>query len=107
MNTLLVQFLKDYMEWVNTGADKSHTVFNRHSGLCLQIDNYMKEQDLSVVNTAIVKKDFRRLLFNTCSGKLTYPFNKNGTAYIKEALSGKCHVNKQRINWVKEQLDNA
>lgn len=107
MNSVLIQFFKEYLEWLDTGAANTHPVFARNSGLCEQLNSYMLALDMVDVNKNLVKKDFRYLLHSTCNGDMVYPFNKNGTAYIKEASANKCHTNKFRITWVREQLKNA
>lgn len=107
MNIVLIQFFKEYLDWLDAGADKSHQVFTRNSGLCVQLRNYMLASDMADVNKELVKKDFRFLLHSTCNGDVVYPFNKNGTAYIKESSANRCHTNKSRITWIKEQLKNA
>lgn len=102
-SSLLSDFYRDYLAWVDSGAPE-HPVFDRNSGLCLQLDMYV-----SYVDIEVYANDFESQLVEAglCEA---FPFNggyKYGDTtalkdYTNECRSHACHLNEARIQWVRD-----
>lgn len=107
MHPKLLQFLKDYLAWVEAGAVEPNVYFDRSNGLCLQISKYLRRSGLPLNMEVLVKHEFKMLVSKDFPYNIVYPFNKNGDDYRIESENHLIYANNQRINWVKGKIANA
>lgn len=101
----LSQFYAEYLAWVDAGA-YDHPVFDCDSGLCLQLDRHIKATGGSYTATDEMEKQFVNA--GLCD---VLPFNGgylagNGNLgrYIEECKDHVCHINEERIAWVRNRV---
>lgn len=103
MQASLKQFYRDYLEWVNSGAitnvEHNKHAFTRHCGLCVSLISWCYMRDLSSLDLQMLKHEMKKQ-FIDASLNPAYPFG-GVNLYKSETLSGMCHLNEKRINWVK------
>lgn len=103
MHPLIKRFLMDYQEWLDNGASEPHYLFDRGSGLCVQLGKYLRRQPISEETVDALCKSFTRLLPDNDTN---LPFNVDVLDYMMECSDGRCHLNRSRINWIKSQLES-
>lgn len=100
MQESLKQFYRDYLEWVNSGAITNDEPFTRHCGLCVSLISWCYMQDVSSLDLQMLKHEMKKQ-FIDASLNPAYPFG-GVELYKSETLCGMCHMNEQRMNWVKK-----
>lgn len=96
---LLTQFYRAYAGWLDAGAPRLPlTIFSRDSGLCRNLRLWLNN---------VGKLDYYRSLRREMEEQFSpmnvlYPFNGNSWAYQNEREAEKCHLNEQRIKWVRD-----
>lgn len=107
IHPVLLQFLKDYLAWVEADAIEPNYYFSRNSGICPLLSKYARRQynysiefDISRNLDRMLEKDF---------GTSVFPFNNNNRRdYFNEMYELNAgHLNEKRINWVKGKIINA
>lgn len=94
MSPELRQFLTEWLEWVESGAE-DHRVFKRYKGLCATSFCYSGGK---------LARELKKLLPKTAD--LHYPFG-GAVLYWDERCNNTMHLNEQRLAWVREQLNLA
>lgn len=95
---LLTSFYRAYQDWINAGAP-NHKPFRRDKGLCFNLSNFCR--DINVEDKAVSKE--MNLQFKDAGLSGTIPFCKY-SAYHVEVRTSQCHINKERLTWVKDHL---
>lgn len=102
----LTKFYRDYLAWVESGAPE-HPVFDRDSGLCLQINRYTNDD---IGNELADELENQFIDAGLCD---TFPFNGGGvwfggaglSNYLAESSAHTCHLNEARMAWVRDHID--
>ena len=100
MSEELLTFYRTYLAWLEAGAPEGEP-FTRCTGLCTNLYDFydMGESEryepvLDEMHEQFYLKDLVMVL----------PFNSNFGKYTLEAEKGRCHLNVDRVNWVKERV---
>ena len=101
---LIKQFLVDWLDWVDAGAEEPNFLFNRREGLCAALYKWASRQvigDNGLIAT--LKHDFYIEL-----GRQHTPFNRDRDVrtdmpfYSVEVNKGESHLNTMRLAWARE-----
>lgn len=95
---LLTSFYRAYQDWINAGAP-NHKPFRRDKGLCFNLFNFCRDNHLS--DTAVSNEMNRQ--FKNAGMNYTIPFSKYSSYHV-EVRTSQCHINKERLTWVKDHL---
>ncbi|BDU12133.1 hypothetical protein [Escherichia phage phiWec179] len=100
MSEELLTFYRTYLAWLEAGAPEGEP-FTRCTGLCSNLYDFydMGESEryepvLDEMHEQFYRKDLVMVL----------PFNSNFGKYTLEAERSRCHLNVDRVNWVKERI---
>ncbi|WAX14509.1 hypothetical protein ECO340P2_00254 [Escherichia phage ECO340P2] len=100
MSEELLTFYRTYLAWLEAGAPEGEP-FTRCTGLCTNLYDFydMGESEryqhvLDEMHEQFYLKDLVMVL----------PFNSNFGKYTLEAEKSRCHLNVDRVNWVKERV---
>ena len=100
----LKRFLQDYINWIDTGAPKKDNNFSREQGLCPTLHDYAWGQGLYDSQQNEVT-EYMTSLFKKDKLDARYPFNNGDEeAYFREINRNRAHLNKRRIQWVRDHL---
>ena len=99
MSESLKQFYRDYAEWLENGAPKSHSCFKRYFGLCTSLDYWCRERLLCeyVIESLSVEMQYH---FKDAGLNVEYPFNDGHSCYRTEFVCEISHLNENRRQWV-------
>lgn len=100
MSEELLTFYRTYLAWLEAGASEGEP-FTRCTGLCSNLYDFydMGESEryepvLDEMHEQFYHKDLVMVL----------PFNSDFGKYTLEAEKSRCHLNVDRVNWVKERV---
>lgn len=103
-STTLYNFYVQYLHRVQNeaGVDKYH----REHGLCFALRHYFY---LSGAMEVEYHELYNEMLdqFNRAGLQLIYPFSSCEDDYEDEVCRGECHLNPQRIEWVKARIKDG
>ena len=116
MKELLIQFLRDYKEWLAQGAlEDDDLCFTRGAGVCGQFKQWLLDNGLR--KEARESYDWLGVLYRHQGLSRCYPFHfdalkvgsqKNGeAAYFNEAYANKTHLNPRRLAWVEGMINGT
>lgn len=107
MNHILLQFLKDYLAWVESGAIEPNYNFSRNSGICPLLSKYLRRKYSYGVEFEIMRN--LEILLENDFGSSIFPFNNNNRMdYFNEMyVLNAGHLNEKRINWIRRKIINA
>lgn len=97
---LLTQFYKDYLAWIDDGAPSQPT-FKRHMGLCGNLR--MWAIHYLCMNDIEYREIRNELKEQFCAKFLDYlhPFHLFASEFNAEVDQDTCHLNVNRIQWVR------
>lgn len=93
MSPELKSFYLAYNAWLEEGAPEGQP-FSRETGLCSNLEQFDVSL-LAELQTQFSAGNFVREIF---------PFNPVAGSYDAEYKAGLCHLNPERIAWVKEMV---
>ena len=97
---VLQQFYKAYYAWAT--APELTEEFSPYDGLCRNLESFCER--IKTISFPYLSK--MKYNFITKSGlDPHYPFNPTQARYSSECIVNACHKNKERIAWVKKQID--
>jgi hypothetical protein len=102
-SALLTSVYADYLIWLEMGAPK-HEVFTRSGGLCPIIISYCNAVGASADEGLMCSMEFQQQLEKAKLSRI-YPFNMDELGYIGETTTQTCHLNPQRLQWIKERVN--
>lgn len=100
----LFEFLSEWLAWVDDGADKDNKLFDRHAGLCCNLEGWLwsKHKDDRDFRGAV--KGLEYLLKLDFGVDKHYPFG--GREFFESEVDyGQCHNNAARVKWVRELIE--
>lgn len=98
---VLKKFYRAYLEWVVLGAKKSHAIFKRDEGLCVNLSRWLAGQPTSAVEDEELE-NYQTELFRKAGLDATYPFNNgSGDEFYAEY---KMYQNQARLRWVLDHV---
>jgi len=101
---LLTQFYKEYLAWVQSGAPIDNVMhFSRRHGLCSNLINWSSTLGHYPEERYPIIWEMRAQFINADLSEAV-PFNEIDD-YFAEGRNNACHLNEQRINWVKRHVD--
>ena len=100
---ILRQFYQEYLAWVDMGAEED-TLFDRNSGLCLQLTRYMREVHPEINKRVPDELHELEKQFFTADLCPVMPFNNEDRSYWSECFAKTCHLNPKRIQWVRDHV---
>lgn len=101
----LTNFYNAYAEWLEANAPE-HPVFDRGSGLCLQLLRYCIDFGVDVDARHAHMDEFTEQL--TQAGLCDrYPFDIDDQSYLSSSRRMTCHLNPNRIAWVREHVGES
>ena len=93
----LTDFYRDYAAWLDAGAPNGD-VFRQSRGLCTCLSRWCAENGV----TEYLNVDMN-LQFVSANLDTIYPFNGGDhLGYAMEVRKNSCHLNPERIAWVRE-----
>lgn len=102
----LYECYKAYMSWIEAGAEGDS--FIRTEGLCEQFLEHMTHSrgyDTGIRVVREIQRAFKRAGLDIC-----FPFNnpnRRRSSYEKETCTGTCHLNPDRIAWVRARIEDG
>lgn len=101
---LLTQFYKDWLAWLDAGADPKDQTFKRYSGLCTALYFWGIENKISGITQR--KLDSEMLYqFEKAGLEMLYPFDEDSAAFNQAHLHETHHTNPKRIQWVRDHVN--
>lgn len=101
LETAILEFLKNWIAWVEQGAEEPHFVFNRSEGLCLLLTKYaMRSLLMNEPEIEGLQRLFKKML-----GYEPVPFNTGDVPhYGYEKANGLMHTNPRRLMWAHRKI---
>ncbi|UKM17212.1 hypothetical protein [Escherichia phage SKA64] len=97
----LIEFYKIYLAWIDVGAPDGKP-FRRDCGLCANLFDYVHRGNYNPIITTLSDEMHAQFHYKGLSQAL--PFNENYDAYVLESDAEVCHLNVDRINWVRDRI---
>jgi hypothetical protein len=104
-SVLLTQFYRAYAAWIDDGAPP-FIVFLRQAGLCGNLRVWA--QSIGLEDYAYEYKPVRGEMqqqFRRSFVEILHPFNQSLNEWNHEADSHTCHLNTERIKWVRKHAE--
>jgi hypothetical protein len=100
---VLQEFYADWHMWATHGAGP-HAVFRKDLALCESLLHWNRKRRAGGVfsHRFDVLDNLQMDLFMRDGLSLVYPFNRDRSHFLLEALTGKCHLNTRRLAWAAE-----
>ncbi|WPK38239.1 hypothetical protein [Escherichia phage AV126] len=97
----LMEFYKIYLAWIDVGAPDGKP-FRRDCGLCANLFDYVHRGNYNPIITTLSDEMHAQFYHKRLNQGL--PFNENYDAYVLESDADACHLNVDRINWVRDRI---
>ncbi|ELO6086313.1 hypothetical protein QVK87_001837 [Escherichia coli] len=97
----LMEFYKIYLAWIDVGAPDGKP-FRRDCGLCANLFDYVHRGNYNPIITTLSDEMHAQFYHKGLNQGL--PFNENYDAYVLESDTDACHLNVDRINWVRDRI---
>ena len=97
----LMEFYKKYLTWIENGAPYGKP-FLPNCGLCANLFDYVHEGNYNPIITTLLDEMHAQFYYKGLNPEL--PFNEDYDAYVLESDADACHLNVDRINWVKDRI---
>lgn len=111
----LIDFLKDYQQWIFYGAHEHNgCLFKRGAGLCGQFKQWLSDTGLK--EEARASYEWLGLLYHSQGLSRCYPFHFNPNVehhtarsgeveYFSEAYANQAYTNPRRLAWVAAMIN--
>lgn len=100
MSEELLTFYRTYLAWLEAGAPEGEP-FTRCTGLCTNLYDFYDMGESERYEPVL---DEMHEQFYHKGLVMVLPFNSNFGKYTLEAEKSRCHLNVDRVNWVKERV---
>lgn len=97
----LMKFYKKYLAWIENGAPYGRP-FLPSVGLCANLFDYVHRDGFNPIITTLSDEMHAQFYYKGLSQEL--PFNENYDAYVLESDADACHLNVDRISWVRDRI---
>lgn len=101
---LLTQFYKDWLAWLDEGANPKHKTFKRITGLCGALNSWCRKKNLTMTEYIWISQKMTQQ-FKDAGLNPYCPFDNGQGAYFDSAQYGTCHKNPKRIQWVRDHVN--